>query len=75
MNKSDIWKRDKQQIMTKIQADAEANNEPLSEDVLEMIELVLDMENKAYEAWYKKGLADAKKEMSEYAKTGRVEME
>jgi len=75
MNKSDIWKRDKQQIMTKIQADAEANNEPLSEDVLEMIELVLDMENKAYEAGYKKGLADARKEMSEYSKTGRVEME
>lgn len=75
MNKSDIWKRDKQQIMAKIQADAEANNEPLSEEVLEMIELVLDMENKAYEAGYKKGLSDARKEMSEYSKTGRVEME
>ena len=43
--------------------------------ITHQFELVLDMENKAYEAGYKKGLADARKEMSEYSKTGRVEME
>lgn len=45
------WKRDKQEIMAQIQADAAATGEVLSADILE---------NRAYDEGYKKGYADEK---------------
>ena len=58
--KPDVWKRDKQAIIARLKADAAAEGETLSDDILEMVGLVLDMENKAYEEGYKKGYADGK---------------
>ena len=56
----EVWKRDKQKILAQLHAYAAAAGETLSEDVIEMVSLVLDMENNAYEAGYKKGYTDGK---------------
>lgn len=58
--KPEVWRRQKESIMTAIKQDAAANGKPLDEFSLQMIEMVLDMENKAYEAGYSKGYQDGK---------------
>lgn len=47
--------RDKEKTLETLKAQAVAEGTPLSKDVIEMLEVVLDMEEKAYNAGYKKG--------------------
>lgn len=49
--------RDKEKVLDTLKAQAIAEGTPLSEYVIEMLETVLDMEDKAYNAGYTKGFS------------------
>ncbi|MGM9916518.1 hypothetical protein [Anaerotignum sp.] len=47
--------RDKEKVLEELKAQAIAEGTPLSDYVIELLETVLDMEDKAYNAGYMKG--------------------